>query len=181
MACNLQGVMKANILALLLVAGGAIGLAMPSASVQNLADAPAVPQAPKAAALTSAGSPQWASHAALQRSHDGHFYAEVFINGSPTRMLVDTGASVIALTGTDAETMGIHWDYSALSVVAQGASGPVEGVRVRLPEVEMDGFVARDVAAIVVPEGLGVSLLGQSFLSTIGKVEIADEQMVLSN
>ncbi len=182
--------MKTTILAHLLIAGSAIGLAWPMLSDEGeqaalASDAPTAKQqsANQQSGLQAQAMPQvtWAQHVALPRAIDGHFYADVYINGSSSRMLVDTGATTIALTGEDASAMGVYWDYSALGVVAQGANGPVEGVHVRLPQVELGGFVAQNVSAIVVPEGLSVSLLGQSFLSTVDKVEIADGQMVLSN
>ena len=63
--------------------------------------------------------------------------------------------------------------------VARGASGPVYGVSVTLDRGTLGGHEARDVAALIVPEGLGVSLLGQSFLSTIHPVRIEHDRMVL--
>ena len=41
----------------------------------------------------------------LDRASDGHFYAEAYVSGTPVRMMVDTGASVIALTGSDANAV----------------------------------------------------------------------------
>jgi aspartyl protease family protein len=95
-------------------------------------------------------------------------------------MLVDTGATVVALTGDDARGMGLDWDPDALAPVARGASGPVMGVPVTLPEMAVGDFAARDVRAVIVPEGLAVSLLGQSFLSQVPKVAIADDRLTLS-
>ena len=43
----------------------------------------------------------------LERSSDGHFYADVEINGSTVHMLVDTGAGGIALSREDARSAGI--------------------------------------------------------------------------
>src|SRR4051812_25092338 len=43
----------------------------------------------------------------LQREWDGHFYAEPEINGTAIRMLVDTGATGIALSRDDARRAGI--------------------------------------------------------------------------
>ena len=123
---------------------------------------------------------QWsASEVVLERSGDGHFYADVAIDGSTSNMLVDTGASVIALTGDDAAAMGVTWDEADVRPVASGASGAVYGVHVRLDNVRLGGLEASGVDAVVVPEGLDVSLLGQSFLSRIEKVEIDRERMVL--
>ncbi|WP_340587385.1 retropepsin-like aspartic protease family protein [Erythrobacter alti] len=136
---------------------------------------------PLAMTTTAADPVTWAEDVRLDRELDGHFYANVVVDGVPSRMLVDTGASVIALTGDDAVAMGIHWDPNAVSVVAQGASGPVHGVQTRLRHVAVGNFEARDVDALIIPEGLGISLLGQSFLSTIDSVAIAGDEMVLEN
>jgi aspartyl protease family protein len=114
----------------------------------------------------------------LPREADGHFYAEVAVDGAPTRMLVDTGASVVALAGEDAEALGIAWAPEDVAPVAQGAGGPVHGVHVMLDSVQVGDLEVRQVQAIVVPD-LRVSLLGQSFLSRAGRVEMTGDEMVL--
>ena len=116
----------------------------------------------------------------LSRQSDGHFYASATINGTSARMLVDTGASVVALTGDDALAAGIDWDDSAVRPVARGASGTVYGVPIRLREVSVGSLTQRDIQAIIVPDGLDVSLLGQSFLSRLDSVEIGGETMTLN-
>lgn len=115
----------------------------------------------------------------LPRAGDGHFYADVSVNNGPVHMLVDTGASAIALTGDDARRLGINWSPSDVAPIARGASGPVYGVAVTLDHVKLGGHEARNVQAMIVPEGLGISLLGQSFLSTVQPVRIDGEAMVL--
>lgn len=117
----------------------------------------------------------------LPRMGDGHYYAEVRVNGATSRFLVDTGASVIALTADDARAAGIEWDESDVRPIGSGASGPVYGVPAVLDEVVLDGHEARGVAAVVVPEGLEISLLGQSFLSQIDEISVRDDQMVLGD
>lgn len=117
----------------------------------------------------------------LQRQGDGHFYASPTINAVPIDALVDTGASVVALTGADAEAIGLTWDPAQVAVIGQGASGPVEGVAVRLDSIELGGFEVHDVDAMIVPAGLHISLLGQSFLSRIPNVRISDGRMSLSD
>lgn len=115
----------------------------------------------------------------LRRAGDGHFYAGVTVGGRPVTMLVDTGASVVALTGADARAAGLHWNPAQLGVVAQGASGPIRGVAIKLDRVALGGHEVRDVAAVIIPEGLPISLLGQSFLATVEPVRIEKERMVL--
>lgn len=117
--------------------------------------------------------------AVLSRSPDGHFYADVSIDTQDVRMLIDTGASVVALTGSDAEALGLEWSEDELFPIGRGASGEVIGKPVRLERVRLGDFEAEGVEAIIVPQGLDVSLLGQSFLGRVGKVEIENGRMVL--
>jgi aspartyl protease family protein len=114
----------------------------------------------------------------LARAGDGHFYAEVAIDGVSTPMLVDTGASVVALTGDDADALGIAWNLEDVRPVARGASGPVEGVPVMIEHMQLGDLEGRGIAAVVIPEGLPVSLLGQSFLSQV-RVAMEGDRMVL--
>ena len=52
-------------------------------------------------------------------------------------MLVDTGASVVALTGADARAAGLMWSAADIRPIAQGASGPVAGMAI-MKEEEVD-------------------------------------------
>lgn len=172
-------------LACVLIAGGAVGFAMPAFEVEEqLSDAQMTALADDQVTLGAAQQAQasgWADVVTLQRERDGHFYADVTVDGVPSRMLVDTGASVVALTGDDAMAMGLYWNDSEVAPVAQGASGTVYGVNTTLPRMRLGDFEARDVRAVIIPEGLGISLLGQSFLETVNNVRIADDRMVLEN
>lgn len=170
------------VLACTLIAGAAIGFVTPGGPFATEAG-PAAEQSSELPQLATAqvNGSGWADSAVLQREADGHFYADVLIDGQSFRMLVDTGASVVALTGADAEAMGLTWDENAVRPIAQGASGPVEGVAAMLPSVALGDHEASSVQAVIIPEGLSISLLGQSFLGTLGSVRIADDQMILGS
>ena len=130
--------------------------------------------------LAAARTEEWfAGEVVLPRAFDGHFYADVSVDGGSAKMLVDTGASTVALTGEAADAMGIYWNPADVRPVARGASGLVYGVPVRLERVLLGQIEAQGVEAVVVPEGLDISLLGQSFLSQIERVEIEQDRMVL--
>jgi aspartyl protease family protein len=133
-----------------------------------------------AAQQAQANSDWNAGDMTLQREGDGHFYASAMIDGAATRLMVDTGASVIALTGEDAAAAGLDWDDNDIQPIGRGASGTIYGVRARLSEVAIGNMVRRNVDAIIVPEGLDISLLGQSFLAQVGSVEINGDTMVLN-
>jgi aspartyl protease family protein len=114
----------------------------------------------------------------LERESNGHFYADVQINGSPIRVLVDTGASGIALSRDDAQRAGLAVSAGMFNVVGEGADGDVHGEYVTLDRVSLGSKSAEKVPAVVLDAG-GQSLLGQSFLSQFETVEIRGDTMVL--
>lgn len=163
----------------IIAAGAALGWFAPGVADKS-ASAPDGGRKHDQATLNLVQQDQWNSgEVVLPRSDDGHFYADVMVDSASTRMLVDTGASVVALTAEDADAMGVAWDPEQVRPVARGANGAVFGVEVTLERVQVGGLEAHGVQAIVVPEGLGISLLGQSFLSQIERVEIDQEKMLL--
>ena len=121
-----------------------------------------------------------ADETVLARQGDGHFYADVDVNGDEIRFMIDTGASGIALTAQDAETLGFTWSDDELGVVGRGVSGDVYGKQVRLQSVQLGDLEIAEVDAVIIPSGLDVSLLGQSFLSKAGTVTIENDEMVIS-
>jgi len=112
----------------------------------------------------------------LARSPDGHFYAEAQVNGARIRFIVDTGASIVALTPADARRAGIALPDARAT--ARGAGGEIEVIPVTIERIALGPIEARDVRGAVAQE-LPVSLLGQSFMRRIGSVEIRGDTMVL--
>ena len=160
--------------------GAGVGWFAPDANDVALTPEAVEEQDPEQARLAALQQEQWLSgEFAIPRADDGHFYADVTIGGTSASMLVDTGATTVALTGADAEAMGLVWNDAEVRPVAKGAGGDVYGVPVTLDSVQLGEFEAKGVAAVIVPEGLGISLLGQSFLSRIGRVEMEQDRMVL--
>lgn len=114
----------------------------------------------------------------LDRSQDGHFYADLDVNYGKVRFLVDTGASMVALTGEDAQKLGLTWNDVELQTIARGASGDVRGKMVMLDKMQIGNLQATNVRAAIIPVGLDVSLLGQSFLARVSSVNIQNDKMV---
>ncbi|HEV2596938.1 retropepsin-like aspartic protease family protein [Sphingopyxis sp.] len=115
----------------------------------------------------------------IGRSGDSHFYADTEIDGTNIRMLVDSGASIVALTRSDAEAIGIDVDSLPVSGTARTAGGDVPMRTVMLDSVEIEGLEVRQVQAAVVDADMGVSLLGQSYLSRLAAVNVEGDTMTL--
>ena len=87
--------------------------------------------------------------------------------------MVDTGASVIALTVSNAARLGIHPAQRDFTVEVRTANGSVRAAPARLDKVEVGDLIVRDVAAVILPDGaLSDNLLGLSFLSRAAAVRV---------
>ena len=109
--------------------------------------------------------------AQIARSADGHYWAEANIDGRAVRVLVDTGASVVALTRQDALRLDLHLKPADFTQTVQTASGPVKAAPVELDHVAVAGARVEKVGALVVEDGLPHSLLGMSYLGRLSAFE----------
>lgn len=110
----------------------------------------------------------------------GHYVVHPSIDNFRVQMLVDTGASLVALTAKDARALGIQPSKADYKMALSTANGTVRGARVTLREVRLGSILVRNVEAVVLPEGaLGMSLLGTSFLSKLRGYEVQTGRMVL--
>ena len=100
----------------------------------------------------------------LQANGQGHFMAQGQINGGTIQMLVDTGATMIALSEADAQRLGINYKAGQPGRV-NTANGSVPVYRVRLDTVKVGSIELNQVDAVVQQAGLPFALLGMSFLN----------------
>lgn len=114
----------------------------------------------------------------LERTESGHFYTYANVNGQLVKFVVDTGADVVVLTPEDAERVGIKFSPAEFEVVGEGAGGPIRGENVKIESIELDGKLVNDVRGVVI-ENASRSLLGQSYLSRMGEVQMRGDTMVL--
>lgn len=174
---------------LFILIGGLLGAMLPSGRSakpeqsrsgipDHIIDASAHSLAARRVESSRDSAPAQAGTIELEREANGHFYADVQVNGQTVRFLVDTGASGIALTRADARRAGLGVSIGMPNVVGQGADGAVRGEFVTLDRVGLGSTTAEAMPAIVLDAG-GQSLLGQSFLSRFASVEIRDDKMVL--
>jgi aspartyl protease family protein len=147
----------------------------------------AAPAAPAAAALAArpvqpdgGSSDAYSRSVIVPRSGRGHFDVEGRVDGRRVAFMIDTGASVVALTERDAASLGIHPPPSAFVVEVKTANGTVRAAPTQLDLVEVGDLAVRDVTALVLPnEALSDNLLGLSFLSRLRRFEYNSGKLVL--
>ena len=115
----------------------------------------------------------------LPRSPDGHYYVTLDINGTPTRFVVDTGATGMVLTRADAARAGLNPDELVFFGEAMTANGVVRTAPVTLDRVALGPFLDTRVPALVNSGEMRQSLLGMSYLQRFDRLEISRGKLVL--
>jgi aspartyl protease family protein len=116
----------------------------------------------------------------LSSDRGGHYHTEAEINNRVVPVLVDTGATLIALRYEDARSMGLINPGDKFDVRVRTANGEGRGRLVMLRSVTVGTITVRDVQAMVAEQGaLAVNLLGMSFLRRLARFEIQRGQLVL--
>jgi len=100
----------------------------------------------------------------LRADGQGHFITQGQINGGTVTMLVDTGASQVAMSSTEALRLGIDYRKGTRGY-SQTANGIVSVYRVNLDSVKVGDITLNQVEASVHENSLPVVLLGMSFLN----------------
>lgn len=113
-------------------------------------------------------------------SPDGHFWVEASINGIERRMLVDTGATLTALTLETAEAAGIERGDSLVPVVVRTANGVVRAETGTVETLQLGGIEARDIRVMVSPAFGGIEVLGMNVLSELGSWRVEERTLILS-
>lgn len=115
----------------------------------------------------------------LPRAADGHFYADIQVNGVWVEFVVDTGASEIVLTKPDADRVGIDIDRLRFTGRAFTANGEVRTARTLLNTMQLGDFNDTKIRATVNEGDMDVSLLGMSYLQRFSRFEIVDDKLLL--
>jgi len=93
----------------------------------------------------------------------GHFVTSGQINGKPVQLMVDTGATSVAISRSEAERLGIDWK-SGQRGVSQTAGGLVPTYSVSLTSVRIGDVEVFGVNAMILPVEMPFVLLGNSYL-----------------
>jgi aspartyl protease family protein len=126
--------------------------------------------------------PALSDTARLKLSSNGHFVTEAEINGRDIKVMVDTGASAVALSHEDARKAGFRPDDLDFDVTVSTANGEVKAASVIIDRIEIGGISVEKVKGMVMPKGaMPGTLLGMSFLSRLHSFEVKDGVLHLRN
>ncbi len=167
---------------------GMVGVLAAAASAQAVialghhqADADLRPVQAAAAddATSPASTPAAGSAAELVKSPDGHYWADASVNGTAIHVLVDTGATAVALTADDARRLGYQPETLDYAYQVTTANGPARAAKISLANISVAGAQVQNVDALVIDKGLQNSLLGMSYLGRLSQFEATPTALIL--
>ena len=114
--------------------------------------------------------------AELKIDRSGHFTTTAYVNGAATQVVIDIGATLVAISSEEAQRLvvgyaGVFWVQIAT------AGGPKTAYRVNLATVRVGGITLSNVDALVVEGGreqLPATLIGMSFLNGVEMRRVGD-------
>lgn len=115
----------------------------------------------------------------VQMSSDGHFWVTASINGTKARMLIDSGATVTALSPGTAAAAGVRTGTSLTPVMLRTANGVAPAQTGSIDELRVGNIVARNLRIVTAP-GLGeLDVLGMNFLSKLDSWRVEGRTLIL--
>jgi len=114
----------------------------------------------------------------IKMSPDGHFWARVQINGVERRMLVDSGATITAISRDTAEAAEVK-PALAPPMLIETANGTVQAQPARADNVAIGPLSTRDLPLVVGDSFGDLDVLGMNFLSRLKSWRVEDRTLIL--
>ena len=115
----------------------------------------------------------------LRMSSDGHFWAQASINGVERRMLIDSGATVTALSQATADAASVAYSAGLLPVMLRTANGNVQAQTGTVEQLGLGNIEARNLKVVVSPALGNVDVLGMNFLSQLQSWRVEGRELIL--
>ncbi len=115
----------------------------------------------------------------LEADSRGHYYVDAEVNGEAVRFLVDTGASMVALSPDDAARIGFRPGPAEFTGRARTANGIARVAPVMIDEIQLGDITVRNVPGAVLDTAMRNSLLGMSFLARLSGFEVRGNRLIL--
>ncbi len=116
----------------------------------------------------------------IRMSADGHFWARVTVDGVPRRMLVDSGATVTALSVATAQAASLDVRKSMFPMILNTANGQINAQTASVRELRLGDIAARDLAVVVSPAFGDTDVLGMNFLSKLKSWRVEGNTLILT-
>lgn len=110
---------------------------------------------------------------------DGHFWLRAQINGVPANFLVDTGATLTAVSQGVADRAGLKPRRGGLPVTVNTANGPVSAELSTIGELRFGNVAARGLDVVIAPSLGQTNVVGMNLLSRLASWRVEGNTMIL--
>ena len=115
----------------------------------------------------------------IPMSRDGHFWVRARINGIDRKLLVDSGATITALSVDTAEAAGLTPERSPFPIILKTANGAVAARTARVATLRIGNVVARNLPVVVSPSFGDTEVIGMNFLSKLKSWRVEGSVLIL--
>lgn len=115
----------------------------------------------------------------VRLSGDGHYWVKAEINGVPANFLVDTGATITAVSTETAERAGLAPRRGGMVVRMQTANGAVAAEMTSIDELRFGNVAARGLDAVIAPNIGPTNVLGMNLLSRLASWRVEEGELIL--
>ena len=116
----------------------------------------------------------------IRMAEDGHFWADVDIDGVRRRMLIDSGATTTALSTATAKAAGLDSDESPFPVIISTANGDVSARTATAKRITIGTITATDLGIVTAPSFGDTDVIGMNFLSKLGSWRVENATLILT-
>lgn len=137
---------------------------------------------PRLDAVTDLGMPEQrieGGETVVPLAPDGHYWLMAEVNGVPTRFLVDTGATLTALSTQSANAAGLEPRTGGLPVVLGTANGTVTAELTTIDRLTFGNIEAAGIDAVIAPNLGRTNVLGMNFLSRLEGWRVKEGNLIL--
>ena len=115
----------------------------------------------------------------IRMAQDGHFWADATVNGVRRRLLLDSGATVTAISERTAAAAGVEGSAAPVPVVLKTANGMAPARAASVAELRLGTIVARDLKVVVSPAFGDMEVIGMNFLSKLDSWRVEGRTLIL--
>jgi len=115
----------------------------------------------------------------IRMASDGHFWADATVNGVRRRMLIDSGATVTAISEATAAAARVEGSRTPVPVVLRTANGMAPARAAGIEELRLGNIVARDLKVVVSPAFGEMEVIGMNFLSKLASWRVEGRTLIL--
>ena len=111
---------------------------------------------------------------------DGHFWLRTRVNGEPVDFMVDTGATLTAVSAETAQRAGLEPQPGRMPVVVNTANGSIAANLTTIEDLRFGNIAASGLDAVIAPNLGRTNVLGMNFLSRLQSWRVEGQTMIIA-